>query len=116
MDNKKLLEEIERIDKIEDFLEKVIQLKRLEKAYKRTGFYKETRVPLAILFKEYKINKVFNFDFLVGKMQRALNSLDFTVFTEMAKDFSEKYQEDLELGQKSLKDLGLEDFLKNLKP
>lgn len=66
MDNKKLIEKLDQIMEKENFCDMIEELLAFKKEYKKTKFYKITKIPLQKFFTMYKqfkgidLKKIFN--------------------------------------------------------
>lgn len=109
MTNKELLEEFEKIQKIDNLLDKIEKLKEFNKVYKKSRFFKLTKCPLSKLQQLYVVNaaqKVItnikewtDKDTLAFKINDVLDGIDETAIENLFNKLSEQ------IDIKSLKDL-----------
>lgn len=109
MTNKELLTEFEKIQKIDNLLDKIEKLKEFNKTYKKSRFFKLTKCPLNKLQQLYIVNaaqKVItnikewtDKDTLAFKINDVLDGIDETAIENLFNKLSEQ------IDIKSLKDL-----------
>lgn len=95
MTNQDIIESIEGILCEDNICDQIIARKVLEKGYKKSLFYKQTKMPLEKLILEYRISKFFNLDDLTILIQEKLNSLDLSNVAKLIDNFSKSIQTDI---------------------
>ena len=86
MENSELLYELKQIDNITNELDRIVALKQFEKRYKKSKFYKQTKMPLRALYANLiglKFDKMitgimqnFNIDSLANTLTEILDGVD----------------------------------------
>ena len=86
MENSQLLYELKQIDNITNELDRIVALKQFEKQYKKSKFYKQTKMPLRMLYANLiglKFDKMitgimqnFNIDSLANTLTEILDGVD----------------------------------------
>lgn len=89
MDNKELELRIKEILDEKNFFDMKVKALGFEKEYKTSGFYKETKMPLAEVIKEAKIWYLINLDSIVTKIQGAIDNLDLTKLVDVIGEFGD---------------------------
>lgn len=105
MDNTQILQKLEDINNISDKLERIIALKSFEKEYRKTKFYKQTRLTLNQLQQELLVSKIqdlikkiSNPEELSSYVSKALQGIDTSsldyLFNKIADSFKIEELED----------------------
>lgn len=94
MNNQELELRIQEILDIENFFDMIIAAKNFEKTYKSSDFYKTTRLPLLEVLKESKLWYSLNFESLVIKLQKVIDSLDISHIHALIDQFGETLSEE----------------------
>jgi hypothetical protein len=110
MTNEEIIIKIEEIAEIANFCDKIEAIQAFEPEYRKSSFFKKTKMPIFTLVKEYSLNKVTNFKTIGAGLQEILDSLDVSriveileKFTNMGKaDFDELIKETQENGFKEV--------------
>ena len=113
MENKEIVQRIEEISKIPNFCDMLEELAVFNKEYKKTSFFKKTKMPLAKLFESYRLNKLLTLKGIFASLQEGINSLDLSNINNLFDQISEQTQMDLAKGAEAIKGLNLEEILKN---
>ena len=92
MTNQDIIESIEGILHEDNLCDQLVAEKLLEKGYKKSLFYKQTKMPLHKLILEYKINKFLNLDNLAQFIQEKINNLDLSNIANLIDNFSKSLQ------------------------
>lgn len=122
MENNELLLELTKIDTITDKLDRIVALKKFEKQYKKSKFYKQTKMPLkelrATLF-GFRV-ELFVENFLQNFNVQNLGNTINQVLSEIDMDnFEEFFNKLLQfLDPQQLKDAGilLQEQVKKIQP
>ncbi len=77
MDNKELELKLQEILKIEDYCEYAIAIKQFEPQYKKSDFYKLTKISLRKALQEARLHYLFNVKNLIEKVQYFINNLNY---------------------------------------
>ena len=110
MTNEEIIIKIEEIAEIANFCDKIEAIQAFEPEYRKSSFFKKTKMPIFTLVKEYSLNKVTNFKTIGAGLQEILDNLDASKiveilekFTNMGKaDFDELIKETQENGFKEV--------------
>ena len=88
------IKELSQSSSIIDAIEGAVQF---EPEYKKTNFYKKTKMPLMELLKQSRVWYTFDWDTLMIKVQKGINELDVTkingLIDEIGTLFSQENQE-----------------------
>lgn len=114
MENKEITAKLEEISTIPDFCDMVDALMVFNKDYKKTAFFKKTKMPLAKLFESYKLNKTLTLKGIFSNLQARINELDLSNITAIFDQISAQTQADLASGAKAMQDINLDEILKSL--
>ena len=114
MKNIEITAKLEEISTIPDFCDMVETLAIFNKDYKKTVFFKKTKMPLTKLFEAYKLNKTLTLKGIFANLQARIKELDLSNITAVFDQISEQTQADIASGASALKDINIEELLKNL--
>ena len=95
MNNEELLQQFTLIAKTENPLDAIVALKKLEKTYKKSDFFKQTKLSIDVAFKCYRdmisarnaqlLNEyIADTDKLVDKLNEVMDSVDPFIFGAFA--------------------------------
>lgn len=102
MNNTELLQQIDEILEVKNFLDLYERAFEFNKTYIKTEFYKNTKLPLMDLIKTYRINKLINIEGLFAKVQKAINELNLENLTNILEQFGGAFKKEAgELGEQS---------------
>lgn len=59
-----------------NYCDLIIELKKFNKEYKKTNFYKSTHLSLFKLIKDYQANQLYNLDNIFAQIQTKIDSLN----------------------------------------
>ena len=94
MTNKEIVNKIDKLLKEDlDFCSLELELQKMEFDYKKSSFYKQTKMPLKTLVKEYRLNKICKLDELdTTNLLKVINKLQdvFAIDYENNKDLIDK--------------------------
>ena len=90
MNNIELENKIKELLKIENYFDMVVAIKKFEPEYKKSEFYKETRVPLSDVVKQAKVHYALQFNDVAEKLQKFINELDLTKINELISQWGEQ--------------------------
>ena len=96
MNNQELELKIKEILEIENFFDMTEAVVAFKKEYKRTGFYKKTKMPLVEVIKAAKIWYTLQLKDLGEKIQDLINNLDFNKLNELLNQFGDIYGQENE--------------------
>lgn len=96
MTNEELKEELSKIIKTTDYIEAALQIKKLEKAYKKTEFYKATRMSLTELVNRAKMWDIFDFSNLKTRIQSLIDDLNFDNIYGILEQFGSTFEKENE--------------------
>lgn len=80
MNNIELQNKIEEIVSIENFFDMIEAVVDFEGEYKKTSFYKKTKMSLTDVVKDYKILHSISLDGLMNNVQKMIDGLDVNKF------------------------------------
>lgn len=91
MNNEELLQQFTLVAKTENPLDAIVALKKLKKVYKKSDFFKQTKLSIDVAFKCYKdmisarnaqlLNEyITDTDKLVNKLNNVINNMDSSIF------------------------------------
>lgn len=96
MNNQELELKVKEILVTSNFFDMMENAITFEKEYKRTDFYKKTKLPLIEVIKYAKMWYMFNFDGFGKKIQEVLDGLDLTNINNILNQFGEVYGQENE--------------------
>ena len=102
MNNIELENKIKELLKIENYFDMVVAIKKFEPEYKKSEFYKETKVPLSDAVKQAKIHSALQFNDVAGKLQKLINELDLTKINEIIDQLGNQFGQENEEIKKML--------------
>ena len=76
MDNIELQKKVEEIISIENFFDMIEAVVNFEGEYKKTSFYKKTKMSLADVIKNYKILNIISLESLTTNIQKLINNIN----------------------------------------
>ena len=88
MTNEEIIIKIEEIAGIANFCDKVEAIQAFEPEYRKSSFFKNTKMPIFTLVKEYSLNKVTNFQTIGRGLQDILDNLDVSKIIEILEKFT----------------------------
>ena len=83
MNNIELENKIKELLNIENYFDMIVAMKKFEPEYKKSDFFKETKMPLDIAVKQAKIYYAFQLNDIANKIQKFINELDLTKINEL---------------------------------
>lgn len=91
---------IDRIDSIladnSNYCDQILAIKAFNKEYKKSDFYKQTRMPLEKLIASYKVHRLVNLDILVDLIQNKINDFDLSSITSLLDRATSLMRQDVE--------------------
>ena len=97
MDNIELQNKIQEITSIENFFDMIEAVVEFESEYKKTTFYKKTKMSLIDVIKGYKTLHIISLDGLIDNIQKVIDNLNvekvFTVLNQLGDVFSAENNE-----------------------
>lgn len=79
MTNQEIIEKINTLmSENENFCDLLLALKNFNKEYKKSNFYKKTRIPLNRLVRQYRVYSFTNLDEIFDRVQEKINNLDLS--------------------------------------
>lgn len=90
MTNQELEFKIKEIIKIENYFDMVVELKKFEKEYKKSDFYKATHQSLMSMVKNARIHYALQLDDLFDKIQEKVNTFDLSKLNELVDKFGDQ--------------------------
>lgn len=94
MDNIELQKKIEEIISIENFFDMIEAIVDFEGEYKKTAFYKKTRMSLIDVVKGYKILNTISLDGLMSNIQKMIDGLDVDKFLAVLNQLGDVFAEE----------------------
>ena len=76
MNNIELQKKVEEITSIENFFDMIEAVVNFEGEYKKTSFYKKTKMSLADVIKNYKILNTISLESLTTNIQKLINNIN----------------------------------------
>lgn len=83
MNNQELELRVKEILSLENFFDMIEAAVDFEKEYKKSSFYKKTKMPLMEVMKNSKMWYLVNFNELLKVIQEKINQLDLSKFMEI---------------------------------
>lgn len=111
MTNEELLIKLKEINETPNLCDQIIALKKFQKEYRKSDFFKATKMPLFALAKEYQTKAFFTFESLLNGLQKVLNELDAEKLTAVIDHFSSLSREDFENMVAQTKESGFADIM-----
>lgn len=100
MNNIELEQKIKEIIAIENYFDMKIAMNDFESEYKKTDFYKKTKISLVEVVREARIHYTLQLDNIGEKLQRMINSLSLEKFTEILDQLGQTFgTENSEIGE-----------------
>ena len=75
----------------DSFLDVVLECRKLEPEYKKSDFYKATKMSLSDLLRQYKMWSFANFDNLGDRIQELIDSLNFDNVSKIIEQFGNTF-------------------------
>ena len=94
MNNEKLQQKLEEISLKTNYLDQILALKMLNKEYKKSQFYKQTRIPLNRLYHDFLIGRFTSLQNVIAFFQEAINHLDFKKLDDIINNFSASFADE----------------------
>lgn len=109
MTNQEIIEKINTLmSENENFCDLLLALKDFNKEYKKSDFYKKTRISLNRLVRQYRAYSFTNLDEIFDRVQEKINNLDLSNVQNIVDTFgfnTDREIEDLNSSWNGLKDL-----------
>lgn len=109
MTNQEIIEKINTLmSENENFCDLLLALKNFNKEYKKSDFYKKTRISLNRLVKQYRAYSFTNLDEIFDRVQEKINNLDLSNVQNIVDTLgfnTDREIEDLNSSWNGLKDL-----------
>lgn len=109
MTNQEIIEKINTLmSENENFCDLLLALKNFNKEYKKSDFYKKTRISLNRLVKQYRAYLFTNLDEIFDRIQEKINNLDLSNVQNIVDTLgfnTDREIEDLNSSWNGLKDL-----------
>lgn len=109
MTNQEIIEKINTLmSENENFCDLLLALKNFNKEYKKSDFYKKTRISLNRLVRQYRAYSFTNLDEIFDRVQEKINNLDLSNVQNIVDTLgfnTDREIEDLNSSWNSLKDL-----------
>ena len=109
MTNQEIIEKINTLmSENENFCDLLLALKDFNKEYKRSDFYKKTRISLNRLVRQYRAYSFTNLDEIFDRVQEKINNLDLSNVQNIVDTLgfnTDREIEDLNSSWNGLKDL-----------
>ena len=118
MTNEEIIIKIEEIAGIANFCDKVEAVQAFEPEYRKSSFFKKTKMPIFTLVKEYSLNKVTNFKAIGAGLQEILDNLDVSKIIEILEKFTNMGKADFDEMIKMTQEQGFGEvisYFKNIK-
>ena len=96
MNNQELELKIKEILEIENFFDMTEAVVAFKKEYKRTGFYKKTKMPLVEVIKTAKMWYMLQLKNIGEKIQNLINGLDFNNINDILNQLGNVYSQENE--------------------
>lgn len=109
MTNQEIIEKINTLmSENENFCDLLLALKNFNKEYKKSDFYKKTRISLNRLVRQYRAYSFTNLDEIFDRIQEKINNLDLSNIQNIVDTLgfnTDREIEDLNSSWNGLKDL-----------
>ena len=96
MSNQELELKVKEILEIENFFDMTEAVIAFKKEYKRTDFYKKTKMPITEVIKTTKMWYMLQLKDIGEKIQGLINDLDFNKFNELLNQLGNVYSQENE--------------------
>lgn len=90
MNNIELENKIKELLSIENYFDMVVAMKKFEPEYKKSDFFKETKMSLDIAVKQAKIYYALQLNDVANKVQKFINELDLTKINELISQWGDQ--------------------------
>ena len=91
MTNAELEKKLKELSVKDSFLDVVLECRKLEPEYKKSDFYKATKMSLSDLLRQYKMWSFANFDNLGDRIQELIDSLNFDNVSKIIEQFGNTF-------------------------
>ena len=91
MTNAELEKKLKELSVKDNFLDVVLECRELEPEYKKSDFYKATKMSLSDLLRQYKMWSFANFDNLGDRIQELIDSLNFDNVSKIIEQFGDTF-------------------------
>lgn len=90
MNNIELENKIKELLSIENYFDMIVAMKKFEPEYKKSDFFKETKMSLDIVVKQAKIHYALQLNDVANKLQKLIGGLDLTKINELISQWGEQ--------------------------
>lgn len=94
MTNAELDARLKNICLMPNFIEAILAFNELEPEYKKTDFYKQTKMPLNELVKQAKVWYTVDFSEIRVQIQNMINELNFEKVNKIIEQFGQVFEEE----------------------
>lgn len=109
-----ILQRLEEIRQADNLCDEIIMLTGFEGEYKKSDFFKITKMPLMKLYVLNRLEKLLSLKELFKNLQEGINGLDAEHFTNLLDQVNTQTASDIAQYKREIDDLNL-DFLKSSK-
>ena len=94
MNNQELELKIKEIINIPNMFDMIIAAQNFEKEYRKSDFYKITKMPLNEVIKNAKVYYTLSYQGILEKIQSLINDLDFNKVNDLLDQFSSTFEQE----------------------
>ena len=94
MNNQELELKIKEIINILNMLDMIIPAQNLEKAHRKSDFYKITKMPLNEVIKNAKVYYTLSYQGILEKIQSLINDLDFNKINDLLDQLGSTFEQE----------------------
>jgi hypothetical protein len=105
MDNKEIIQKLHEILQSNNLCDEIQLLKKFNKEYKKTDFYKTTHVSLKTLYSQYKTESMLKLDVLFKNISSQLENLDTDAIVSALGAIDEETKQQLKEYKDLIKDI-----------
>lgn len=115
MTNEEIIARILEIRQITNVCDRAIALKRFDKEYKKTSFYKTTKKPLQMLYYEMVVEDTLSFRSILQNLKQFIDELDSDKLVALFDEVNAKTLDTMKTGIEGLADSDLMALLHGIK-
>jgi len=111
MTNKEIVEKFAEITAKENICDEIEELMILEKEYKKSDFYKHTKVEIYDLYQKYVTQRTLTLKQLFENLRKEINNIDLSHIKDLFGDMSDETKEQIDNYKEEFDALGLDKII-----
>lgn len=111
MTNKEIVEKFADITAKENICDEIEELMILEKEYKKSDFYKHTKVEIYDLYQKYVTQRTLTLKQLFENLRKEINNIDLSHIKDLFGDMSDETKEQIDNYKEEFDALGLDKII-----